>query len=94
MPKARFTYPKTDKVTSIQIHQSTLKELRKFGEAGESYEDIIQRFLTGEVWVDIISVDNESPNKHVVLFRLGKSNYLYDKGSFIPLSKEKRSVIF
>lgn len=80
--------------TTLWISKKIKKALDEQKKAGETYEDVIKRFLSGEVeiYVEILSVDGDLPFKHEVIFRLGNFYYAYKNGDFHQLESWKMAT--
>lgn len=91
-PKKRSRY--LDK-TTIWVSKSTVKRLNEISKRGESYDDVLGRILSGqgEVWVEVLHVDGDSPAKHRVLFKLGDFPYLWDGSRFAPIDPSKIKTV-
>lgn len=95
MPKKkpkRYRYPDR---TTIWLHRDTLKLLTQQSRMGDSYDDVIRRLLSGEgeVWVEVLAVDNDSPAKHKVLFKLGNFYYEWNGKDFVPVEPRKVKTV-
>lgn len=91
MPKKR-SYPSH---TTIRISKETLQRLNEVSKKGESYDSALNRILSGkgDVWVDILSVDGDSPAKHQVLLKLGDFYYRWANGEFTPIDPRKVKTV-
>lgn len=79
--------PKTRKDvwrTKIEVDEETWNLLRSLKKSSESYNDIIKRILQGDVFVyfDFLYIDDESPENHTAIFKLGDFYYKYERGKF------------
>ena len=89
-PKSR--YP--DK-TTIWLSKSTVKRLNEVSKKGESYDELLERILSGigDVWVEVLHVDGDSPAKHQVLLKLGEFTYLWTGSRFVPVDQSKIKTV-
>jgi len=73
--------------TKIEVDEETLKLLRSLKTSTESYNDLLKNILRGDIFVyfDFISIDNDEPNKHIVIFRVGDFYYRFENGKFLSL---------
>lgn len=75
------------KKTTIWVSEETKDRLAALGRKNESYDAILRRLLDVaegevEVYVDFLSVNGESPDKHRIVFRLGDFIYEYFNRQF------------
>lgn len=94
---ARKSKPKRKHLdkTTIWLSRSTVKRLNEISKRGESYDGVLGRIMSGqgEVWVEILHVDGDSPAKHRVLLKLGEFIYLWDGSAFIPVDPSKVKTV-
>lgn len=90
--KTKSKYP--DK-TTIWLSRSTVERLNEVSRKGESYDDVLGRILSGkgEVWVEVLQVDGDSPANHKVLFKLGDFPYLWNGDRFVPVDPRKVKTV-
>ena len=95
MPKKLRKPKKFSDHTTIWIRKETLERLSQVSKRGESYDKLLQRILSGqgEVWVEVLAVDGNSPAKHQVLFKLGDYHYFWDGKSFAPVDSRKVKAV-
>lgn len=81
--------------TTIWLSKSIVEKLRELSRKGDDYDTIISRILSGigEVWVEVLAVDGDSPAKHQVLFKLGDYHYFWDGKSFAPVDSRKVKAV-
>lgn len=80
--KPKHRYP--DK-TTIWISKSIVRRLNEISKRGEkSYDKVLERLLNGRgnVWVEILQVDGDSPANHKVLLKLGECIHQWDGERF------------
>lgn len=82
-------------MTTIWVKKSTVKRLTALSRMCDSYDDVLDRTLSGqgEVWVEVLHVDGDSPSKHKVLLKLGEFIYLWDGEKFSPVDPRKVKTI-
>jgi mannose-6-phosphate isomerase-like protein (cupin superfamily) len=92
---ARKSRPKRPDKTTIWLSKSTVKRLNEISKRGESYDDVLGRILSGqgEVWVEVLQVDGDSPAKHKVLLKLGEFIYLWNGNGFVPVNPAKVKMV-
>ncbi len=92
--KARRKYNYPDR-TTIWVRRSTLAQLDEVGKRGETPDDILRRVLSGvgEVWVDVLAVDGDSPARHTVLFKMGDFPYMWDGDKFAPVDPGRMKTV-
>jgi hypothetical protein len=92
---ARKSRPKRPDKTTIWLSKSTVRRLNEISKRGESYDDVLGRILSGqgEIWVEVLHVDGDSPAKHQVLFKLGDYYYLWDGRGFIPVDQRRIKTV-
>lgn len=78
--------PKRPAITTIQVTKETKLILERQGLKGEVFDHIIRRILSGQgdVWVDVLAVDDGGPEEHDVLIQLGNEPpryYLFSHGN-------------
>lgn len=86
---------KHSKKTTIAISKSTVERINARSKRGESYDQVLDRLLsgTGDVWIEVLQVDGDSPAKHKVLFKLGECIYLWDGERFVPVDPKKVKAV-
>lgn len=91
-PKAKQKHP--DK-TTIWLSKSTVKRLNEISKRGESYDSVLGRIMSGqgEVWVEVLHIDGDSPAKHRVLLKLGEFMYLWNGSAFVPVDPRKVKTV-
>lgn len=77
--------------TTIWLSKNVVRRLNEISRRGESYDQILQRILSGvgDVWVEILHVDGDAPSKHQVLLKLGDFLYLWTGSQFVPVDPSK-----
>ncbi|RLI82646.1 hypothetical protein DRP04_03515 [Archaeoglobales archaeon] len=72
--------------TTIWISKQTKERLDSIKLPRESYDELINRLLSGEgeVFVNFWSVDGTPATEHEIVFQLGDYYYVYKKGEFSP----------
>lgn len=85
-------YPKK---TTIWISKSTAERINEISKRGENYDQVLDRLLsgTGDVWIEVLQVDGDSPAKHKVLFKLGECIYMWDGERFVPVDPKKVKAV-
>lgn len=95
MSRGRPKTKNTTWKTRIEVDEETLNLLRSLKTSSESYNDVLKNLLHGEIFIyfDFISIDNDNPNNHVVIFRVGDYYYRYEKGSFVSFGPKDIETI-
>lgn len=80
----KYKYP--DK-TTVWLKRSTVEALQEIGRKNESYDDVVKRLLGAaqgevDVFVDVISVDGDNPQRHSLILQLGEFVYKWENGKF------------
>ena len=81
--------------TTIWLSKSTVKLLNEVSRRGESYDSVLCRIMSGqgEVWVEVLHVDDDSPAKHKVLLKLGEFLYLWNGSAFVSVDPSKVKTV-
>lgn len=81
--------------TTIWLSKSTVKRLNEISKRGESYDSVLGRIISGqgEVWVEVLHVDGDSPAKHKVLLKMGEFIYLWDGNAFVSVDPRKVKTV-
>jgi len=81
--------------TTIWLSKSTVERLKEVARKGESYDQLLSRILSGEgeVYVEILHVDGNSPSKHRVLMRLGDFLYLWTGSRFVSVDPSRVKTV-
>lgn len=71
--------------TTIWLSKLMVKRLKEISKRGENYDQVLGRLLNGrgDVWVEVLQVDGDSPAKHQVLLKLGECIHMWNGERFI-----------
>ena len=95
MPKKSKPKRKHSDMTTVWLRKSTVQRLNEISKRGESYDHVLSRIISGqgEVWVEVLHVDGDSPAKHKVLLKMGEFIYLWDGNAFVSVDPRKVKTV-
>ena len=84
------------KTINVKLPDDLYRQLRMMMVEADAYswEDFFRKIVSHEVdvYFEVISVDDEEPERHTIEFRLGDYIYRYENGDIILVSSPRRRI--